>query len=220
MHYNQIMNKRGEIYILAAIILATILYSLATTVNYIRQESMDDDFEKISKNYELESSKLINNLLLQDSPDINGSFNVFTLLFTSYSKSQNPSYGIIYTLGFRDDEGNSKIQIGNYFDKEIIILAGMDEYPLPGCFEEIPATLTFDGLNLDAGIIQEDIEFCVLNLDYRPLIKVGIEDDVGETSWYSIEIRENSPQIMIISRLEEGEQRKVFIGGEGFVTQE
>ena len=59
MHYNQIMNKRGEIYILAAIILATILYSLATTVNYIRQERMDDDFEKISKNYELESSKLI-----------------------------------------------------------------------------------------------------------------------------------------------------------------
>jgi len=213
------MNKRGEIYILAAIILATMLYSLSTTFNYIKQESMDDDFEKISKNYELESSKLVNNLLSKGYSDINGSFNVFTALFTSYSKSQNPSYGVVYTLGFKDEGGNDKIQVGNYLDKETIIEAGADGYRITGCFEKVPATLTFEGLNLGAGLTQEDIGSCTLMIDYVPILYIGIEDVEG-TTWYTMEIEKGKPQIMIISRLEEGEQRNVFVGGEGFIRPE
>ena len=215
------MGKRGEIYILAAIILAVLLYSLATTVNYLRQESLDDDFEKISKNYELESTKLINNLLLQDDPDINGTFNIFTVLFTSYSKSQNPSYGLVYTLSFKDNDNKNKIQIGNYLDKEILIDINGDEiedYSRSGCFEEIPATLTFDGLNLGPPIIQENLESCILIIDYISSIKLGIQEDTGEIVWYDMKIKKDNPQIVIISHLEEGKQRKIFIGGEGFVS--
>jgi hypothetical protein len=211
------MNKRGEIYILGAIILATILYSLATTINYIKQESLDDDFEKISKNYELESSKLINNLLSQGDEDIKGSFNSFTALFTSYSKSQNPSYGLIYVLSF-EDEDNYKIQIGNYFDKKIYIEYGQSMEEIQGCFTTIQATLTFDGLTLDPEI-EQTIESCKLILDYQEgidFMRIGIEND-DEIIWYNLEIIKGKPQIMIISRLEEGQQRRVFIGGEGFV---
>lgn len=212
------MNKRGQVYILAAIILAVILYSLSTTVNYIKQEKLDEDFGKLSKNYELESTKLINNLLLQEVGDINESFNTFTVLFTSYSKSQNPSYGLVYTLSFKDINENNKIQIGNYLNKKIYI---DDETTyLEGCFGEVDATLTFEGLNLGLGITQQDIEDCILTMDFISSMKIGIPTDEEEIIWYNLRIIQNKPQIMIVSHLEEGEQRSVFVGGEGFVTSD
>ena len=59
------MNKKGQIYILAALILSIVVFSLSQTINKFQQEELEEDFEKLSDNYELESSKLINSLIIQ-----------------------------------------------------------------------------------------------------------------------------------------------------------
>jgi len=228
------MNKRGQIYLLAALIISAAIYSISTTVNYVYQEESDTDFETLSETYEIESSKLINTLLSQGEGDekITEAFNTFTLLFTSYSKSQNPSYGLIYSFAYEDKEtGQQLVQVGNYLDKPIII----DKDPDPdfqdiallnGCFEIIPATLSFEGdLTLDPYLtelaLQEaDINACTATFDYPVSSKglyIEVVEDSGENTYYFLSIKPGQPQITIITRLEEGRQRKIFIGGEGFL---
>ena len=41
------MGKRGQIYILAAILLAVVVYGLSTVVNVVQQEEIPGDFEAV-----------------------------------------------------------------------------------------------------------------------------------------------------------------------------
>ena len=57
------MNKRGQVYILAALIISVVIFILALRPNVIIQEKIEDDFEKLSGNYEYESTRFINSLI-------------------------------------------------------------------------------------------------------------------------------------------------------------
>ena len=207
------MNKKGQIYILAALILSIIIFSLSQTINKFKQEELEEDFEKLSVNYENEGSKLINSLINTNS-NLSDQFYKFTLLFTSYSKAQNPDFGLIYSL---DYGGN--IQIGNFLDKKIIVDNGTEIVQslneLNGCYDKISAVITFQGLSFDAGIDLKEVQECTLIVPSTSKIWIQI----GEF-WYSFEIIKDKPQIMIVSRSEALEQRQVFIGGEGFIEEE
>ena len=207
------MNKKGQIYILAALILSIIIFTLSQTINKFKQEKLEGDFEKLSNNYEKEASKLINSLINTEG-DILDPFSRFTLLFTSYSKSQNPDFGLIYSLDY-----NGRIQIGNFLNKQIIVdngtMSEQDPNQLNGCYDKISAVIRFQGLSCDAGIDLKDVEECTLIIPSTTRIWIQI----GEF-WYPFEIIKDKPQIMIVSRLESQEQRQVFIGGEGFIEEE
>jgi hypothetical protein len=206
------MNKKGQIYILAALILSIVVFSLSQTINKFQQEELEEDFEKLSDNYELESSKLINSLINTEG-NILDPFSKFTLLFTSYSKAQNPDFGLIYSLDYAGE-----VQIGNFLNQPIIVDNGttskQDLNTLNGCYDKISAVITFQGLSFDAGIDLKDIEDCTLTIPSTNNIWLQI----GEF-WYPFEIESGKPQIMIVSRLEAQEQRQVFVGGEGFVRK-
>ena len=44
------MNKKGQIYILAALILSIVVFSLSQTINRFQQEELEENFEKLSDN--------------------------------------------------------------------------------------------------------------------------------------------------------------------------
>ena len=88
------MSKRGQIYILAAILLAITIYSLSTTVNIIEQEDIKGDFNSLAQNYEIESFKIINSVLKSGDVSIPEAFENFTFLFSSYSKTKSPNFHI------------------------------------------------------------------------------------------------------------------------------
>jgi hypothetical protein len=206
------MNKKAQIYILAAIILSIIVFSLSSVVNKIEQKRLENDFEKLSKNYAMESANLINNLISNDQ-DVSSAFLNFTVLFTSYSKAQNPNFELIYAL-----DNNTAIQIGNFLSQNIIVNSGTLANPnlhfLDGCYETVSAIIKFDGLSLGTDVDVEDIGECQLNIPAINNIYFYING-----SWYPFAITPGKPQIMIVSQLEEEEQKQVYVGGEGFTKE-
>ena len=54
------MQKRGQVYLLTVIILAFVIYLLYTDTNVVKRTILDDDFEELSQNYDVESAKFVN----------------------------------------------------------------------------------------------------------------------------------------------------------------
>ncbi len=209
------MDKKGQVYVLAAIILLVILYGISIVPNFSVQQEFKGDFEKLSSNYEIEGSKLVNSVL-SSGGDVVESFTNFTVLFMSYSKSQNPNFGLITSLSYKNN-----IRIGNYLKKPIIIDSG-DGNPreINGCFDKISSLLMFKGLIIDLPATEiKDIQKCFTDIPYKENIRIGFieQKEPSEVVWYEFKIKANTPQLLIVSLLEEGYQRRVSIAGEGYV---
>jgi len=211
------MERRGQIYLLTAIILAFIIFGLVSVVNKAGQESLKSDFEKLSANYEAESAKLVNYLLLKErTPDeIKESFQNFTIQFTSYAKTKNPKFGLVYAFNFKN-----KLYIGNYLDKEINKIECYDskgrktcsDKELSACYEKIPSTIELGGLALDVDFDQSLIKDChseIVPTGEIKYLKLTITADKPYS--YIFELLPNQPQIMLMSQEEKGEQRKVYV---------
>jgi len=208
------MNKRGQIYLLAALIIAVSVFSIASIVNWVEYKQVGEGFEKLAQNYESESTKFVNSLFNEEISNdlIFDAFFEFTIKFSSYAKSQSPGFGLIHA--FNGNE--TSIQIGNFFDREVLIdfddVINGNEQLLSGCYEKIDASVSFGGFSFSLENYA-DFRGCMGFYD----IPVGnmlyiIIDGIR----YPFDIVIGGPEVMIISRLEEGKQRKVFIGGKGF----
>jgi len=206
------MYKKGQIYVLVALIMSVIIFGMVSVSNKVEQESVESDFEELSSNYAIESTKLINSLL---GKDITGAFRNFTRQFTSYSKTKNPKFEIIYAFDY-----NNTIYIGNYL-KEKIIIANCTETgcsllpPLSGCFSIVPASVSFDGLTLDIQLdpIETNLSKCETNISYdpsNPITRLIIS--VNEVA-YQFGIKRGKPELIIVSWESQAKQRKVFTEG-------
>ena len=211
------MNKKGQVFILAAMLLLVVLYGLSAVPNFSVQQQFKGDFEKLSNNYEIEGSKLVNSVL-SSGGDITESFTNFTVFFMSYSKSQTPNFGVIASLSYKNS-----IRIGNYLKKPVLIdLGDGKEEEINGCFDKIPASLIFKGLVIDLPAAEiKDIQTCFTDIPYKENIRVGFVEkkEPSEVIWYKFKAKPNALQLMTVSLLEEGPQRKVNIAGEGYIQE-
>jgi len=212
------MNKRGQIYLLAAIIFAIAIYGISSVVNKVDQQELKGDFEKLSENYEAESKIFINSLLGETSLDTKfQAYAEFTTAFTSYSKSQDSSFGLIYAYSSKVSPSMYRVEIGNFLDQNIGITAvgTGGEKNVNGCYEKVGATIDLgQDISFTSPIYYNLISDCIYSNNI-PSTRLLICIRIGNV-YYPLEIDPEAPQVMIVSRLEEGEQRKVFIGGEGF----
>ncbi|MDD5331840.1 MAG: hypothetical protein PHE43_03405 [Candidatus Nanoarchaeia archaeon] len=206
------MNNKGQIYILAVIILALILVGVSSIVNKAEQEKIEGEFEKLSTNYDEESARFVNSLIYGEDPEMVEKFKGFTSFYSSYAKSQNPGFGLIYAFSYKEDSSN-KINIGNFLD-ESVYLEDPNLGEIPGCYDKVSATLDFDGISFASYPNREEIEACNKVIDYQSAIWIRIGEDL-----YSFEVIAGQPQLIVVSRFEKDEQRKVFIGGSGFKTE-
>jgi hypothetical protein len=212
------MEKGGQLYILVAVVIVMVLFGLMAVVNKVSQEDIRSEFEDLSDNYAKESAKLINALIANPDIDIASAFVNFTLMFTSYAKTINPKYGLIYAFYYGD-----MLYMGNYLDSRLNV--GCDtcfrKYAVNGCFETIPATVTFGGLDLSVDIYENVINMCNLTL-VRDLDFSGDPHQIDITIKdvpYSFKIKKGHPEIVIVSWEKQAEQRKVFTEG-NFIEQE
>ena len=207
------MNKRGQVYILVAIVLAMVIFGLVSVLNKVEQENVESDFEELSDNYASESSKLINALIANPTVDISSAFINFTILFTSYSKTINPKFGLIYAFYY-----DGKLHMGNYLDTSINVKCDKCARPtnIEGCFSTIPATVTFGGLDLGVNVYENVISQCNLT-------QVKGDDFIGDPEYvditikgvpYRFSIKQGHPEIIIVSWESRAEQRKVFTEGD------
>lgn len=202
------MNKRGQIYILVALVLAVVIFSMSQIINITYQKSMESRFESLTENYVSESSKLVN--ILVANPDLEPEqkmdlFINFTTMFTSYAKTVNPDFQIIYA--FKSDE---ETYIGNFLTSNILIEIGGEIQLLEGCLAKVPANIEFEGFGLKSTIEFTDLEDCTERFEVESNeIHISIE---GIS--YSFKVYENRPEIVIVGWEEREEQRKVYAGGE------
>ncbi|MBI2671602.1 hypothetical protein HYX16_01580 [Candidatus Woesearchaeota archaeon] len=199
------MNKKGQVYLVVSLIIGLIVFVLASRPNILNISSTDDDFKEISENYNQESSRFLNTLI-KDSADsltqekISGGFSSFTGVFTQYSKSLNPTFGLIYLLNYK-----GILYIGNYLDKTIVF----DSTELPGCMEKINATINYG----PGGITDtfDLLEFTECKKEIIPIPKIFTFSIKGEDITYEARVVEGQPEIIIVSRENILGSRKVFV---------
>ncbi len=217
------MGKKGQVFILAAILIVVILFSLAAIRNKSEQEQIRGDFEALSENYKIEAFKLINSAL-KGGEDVHKEFREFSAMFAAYAKGKNPDYGLIYILNFGDN-----LQIVNFLDREIIIQDECDySVTINGSFSKVPANLNFENFNIDTSIVWGEISpecydlgiptpdetipgnyFCANitttgSTDFQVII-----DGIG----YYHCAEKGVPEIMQVSKMKQGEQVKVSSSG-------
>lgn len=215
------MNKRGQIYILAVILLSIVVYSLSSVVNLSKQEEIKEDFKSLSRNYEIESARLINSVIQEDG-NVSEAFEKFTILFTAYSKSKSPNFHIFYALNSEDS-----LHLGNFLDEPIYVYnicpgepGLLNETVVSGCLGNISAQMSFEGFNI-APETMTHAEFEDLRKNcFTTLSTEGVSDKcigVGGVL-YGLPLEQNTPEIFSISRLKSGEQ--TLISSQGNIDEE
>lgn len=214
------MDKKGQVYLLAAIIISVIVFSLAATKNTVTQEKLNDDFSTLSEVYNVESARFLNTLFeekkINPSLDVGQKFFDFSYNFASYSKSQNPNYELFYV--FKTEE--SKILVGNFLNTSIAVYVNDSPAPLVtvnGCFETLDAKVSLGGIQISAPIVG-GVD-CSASKDISGnKIKLCMNPDTGRPTCYPLTLS-GKPQLLIVTGASEGDQRQVYVGGEGLIDE-
>ena len=202
------MNKRGQVYILAAIVMSIIIYGMVTISNRVVQDSVASDFERIANNYATETAKLVNSVAGQG--DVFTYFKNFTVMFASYAKAQSPRFELISVF-----DNNGRMYIGNFLKEKIIVTCDIAEcgaiQPLTGCYQKIPATLSFEGMQVDVKVDMKEVEPCETEFTYAAAPKY-INISVGTVA-YQFMLETEQPDVVVVSWETNAKQRKVFTKG-------
>ncbi len=201
------MNKRGQVYLLVAIILCFIIYLLIVERNISVEKVIEDDFKDLSTNYEVEGSKFVNSLMLSNERNIPDSFVNFSVLYSSYARAQNPYFGLVYAF-----YNNNILYLGNYMDQPIMVDYKQGTIGLNGCYDDLNANIDFAGFSLDPGLKNTILQkTCIANISASNLNEISIILNGG---YYTFGISPNKPEIIIVSRESLEGVSKVYVGGE------
>lgn len=196
------MQKRGQVYLLAALIIGFILFTLVAQSNIVKRTIIEDDFEELSKNYERESAHFVNGLLEKGTGNVEQEFIKFTILFTSFAKTKNPEFGLLYAFLHQ-----GTVYVGNYLDTAVTIQG--QSASLPGCYAVVNATVAVAGLNIQAGTISVGrVQHCTTHFPPPTNNEIKI---VIEQIPYVLQLTEDAPDIMLVSRETKDQQRKVYV---------
>jgi len=207
------MNKRGQLYLLTALILVFVIFIIVIPSNVVWQTVIEDKFESLAHNFERESSKFLNEVIA-GKQDVNKLFLDFTIFFTSYSKTKNPDFGLFYTFIYND-----QLYIGNYLHDSITYtFQNTGPVLFHGCFQYIETHISIAGLDLTVPppnystfqTCQQTIPLVsgMSNLD----LQIIINDPSGGIP-IVFTLSEGSPEIFIVSREKKDETRKMYLKG-------
>ena len=107
------MNKRGQFYIIIAVLLSFALFTVTYATNTIEEPVLYSNFNDVSENYVYETSNLIN-YLLKEQEEVNTTIRAFTVEFMNYAKVRDPNFEMIYFYS----EGNL-LYVNNKLDNTL-----------------------------------------------------------------------------------------------------
>lgn len=193
------MDKRGQIYILAAILFGFVLFMLTSRMNYATEKSIEDDFKELSKNYAVEASKFMNSILGKNDKYVANKFAEFTEDFSRFANNQNPDFGLIFLFPYQN-----MLYIGNYIDSDI--KAG--GHVLKGCGSFREGSISVDDMNSEVkySLLSGGSESCRGMITFTSRLSMDIYD-----MRYEFELNKDTPEIVIIGREDKEGQIKVFM---------
>ena len=203
------MNKRGQIYLVAVILIGFILFALLSQGNYVRRVIIDDDFDTLSKNFDTESARFINENLDLDATNLGTKFADFSKTFSDYSRTQNPDFELLFLLRTGPDTA--------YFCNLMQNSTKVNGVDVNGCYQDTTSSESGTG---DLTISQEYTtcesstgqDFCTSLTITGNSVTITI-DDVE----YTVKApSENKAELVVVTKEDKGEQRRVFLE-KGFV---
>ena len=230
------MNKKGQIYLFAAIIASVVLFALTIAYNKFGQRELSENFKDLSENYDLESARFINALVESSGPDEDNIKKLygFSTEFSSYAKAKDPEYELLYIYSNID---GTRLYFGNLMNKKISVKSPPDPNAkeitiydsgnpparsdkLDGCYDKLNANIELGGFSVaSTGINYGEIKNCLgyISMISGQSIEVCIEQSQSSRVCYEFALVRNKAQVMLVTGESEFEQRQVYIGGTGFL---
>ncbi len=147
-------SKKGQFYILVALLLISYAFQLARQEVPIRVQS--DTFRLLYEGYLAEGAKVINNAVYEEA-NVTERFRSFTNDYVAFAKSSDSGFGLAYLLKYKDT-----LTIGNRLDTDLNVTAGGTGFLVPQGSERAVsatnATLLISGINYNFGFSGSDIQ--------------------------------------------------------------
>ena len=96
------MNKRGQVFLIAAIIFIFAIYSVIIKYNQAQEYAALEDYDALTENYQNEFPKVANKALLNEK-NVNDELKEFNQQFIDQAREKDPNYGALYA--YKDQEG-------------------------------------------------------------------------------------------------------------------
>jgi len=96
------MNKRGQVFLIAAIIISLALFSVSIKYNTIKEYPLTVEYKELSNNYLNEMPKIVNYALYENQDPI-PLMNDFTNTYVKTTQQKDPNFGVFYT--YEDERG-------------------------------------------------------------------------------------------------------------------
>ncbi|MBI2142807.1 hypothetical protein HYU20_00505 [Candidatus Woesearchaeota archaeon] len=151
-------SKKGQFYILIALLLISYAFQLARQDVPIRKQK--DAFQVLHEGYIDEGANVINNAVYEDL-NVTARFKSFTDDYVAFAKSAEPSFGLAYLLKQKD-----ALTIGNRLAANLNVTAGGASFLVsPNSERSVSAgnaTLLVSGISYDFGFSGGDIQLKAL----------------------------------------------------------
>lgn len=222
------MEKRGQVYILAAVIIGVLLFTIFATVNTSKQVDLNANFDRLNENYERESERFINAYVSDNSPtdELEKTFPEFAWNFNKFAMETNPEFGIISTLSYTNKEGNKINLIVNMLDTPVFVTTRFTENGgvfkpnndegavkvVIGCSEILDASLTIPGvgtINPGETVGKQGVKACLHKVNNVDRVFLFVND-----MWVGYEIpkeKDPKPGLIVTAKSDEGEQTQIFV---------
>lgn len=150
--------RKGQFYILIALLLVAYAFQLARQEAPVRKQS--DAFQLLHEGYLAEGARVINNAVYEEA-NVTARFKSFTADYVAFAKSSEPNFGLAYLLRYRDT-----LTIGNRLGAAVNVTAGGTSFLVPQNSEStVPvsgAALTVSGISYDFGFSGSDVQLKAL----------------------------------------------------------
>lgn len=155
---NMLKSKKGQFYILIALLLVSYAFGLAR--RDVPVSDSKDTFQLLNDGYISEGANVINNAVFADA-DVDARFSNFTDDYLAFAKSADPAFRLVYLL--RHD---GELAIGNRLDGTINVTFGDASYEVQqGSRLVLPASdvaLRVSGASYDFRFSEDDIQLKAL----------------------------------------------------------
>lgn len=159
------MNKRGQLYILAALILLLVIFWVSLKTNMFQQREVSPTFEQLSRNYENEVNRLVNNLLKEGVAPQDLAEEVSTIssdFVYTYAKQKDPDFGLVYVLSNKD-----QVTVENNLNSRVLVGGEELASPEESC---VKGSISGAGVVIPSGATKR---WCVENIDPATLTEWG-----------------------------------------------
>lgn len=158
MKIKMLSAKKGQFYILVALLLISYAFTLARQEVPVRKPR--DTFQLLHEGYVSEGTAVVNNAVYEEA-DVALRFANFTSAYVAFAKSAEPNFRLAYLL-----RRNGLLTVGNRFDSSLNVTIGNADYLIASNAEQAAsaanATIRLGGISHSFAFAQEDMQLKAL----------------------------------------------------------